>query len=315
MNRQFSIVIPLYNKEQQVALTLESVLTQTHDDFEIVVVEDGSTDRSAEVVQSIRDRRIRLVRQPNAGVSQARNKGIEMAKYDYIAFLDADDFWKPEFLSIINRLIDKYPDAGLYCTNYIFKTGPNSWRKPNLCHLPDTPDALLDNYFQIGGSGDLLLSSSCSSCIPKKVLRETGGFPEGEKLGEDQEVWINIALKYPYAFTRQIAAIYCVDDDNRATVRNIPVEELPFSKRLQRRLDGGEVPPYMRRWVQKYIASHLIYIGSMNVRTGNYSTARQLLLDLRCLQHPIRQLGWLGMSYIRQITRLLGLRSTRIITS
>jgi hypothetical protein len=147
------------------------------------------------------------------------------------------------------------------------------------------------------------------------VLRETGGFPEGEKLGEDQEVWINIALKYPYAFTRQIAAIYCVDDDNRATVRNIPVEELPFSKRLQRRLDGGEVPPYMRRWVQKYIASHLIYIGSMNVRTGNYSTARQLLLDLRCLQHPIRQLGWLGMSYIRQITRLLGLRSTRIITS
>ena len=85
-----SVVIPLYNKEKQIRKTLQSVLTQTFQDFEIVVVNDGSTDNSAIEVEKVKDPRIRLIHQQNAGVSAARNKGIEEARYELIAFLDAD---------------------------------------------------------------------------------------------------------------------------------------------------------------------------------------------------------------------------------
>src|SRR5690554_2358538 len=106
----FSVVIPLYNKEKYISLTLKSVLNQSFKDFEILIVNDGSTDRSVEVVKKFDDSRIRLVDQPNAGVSAARNKGIKEAKFDWVAFLDADDRWDVEFLSEIANAIKKYPN-------------------------------------------------------------------------------------------------------------------------------------------------------------------------------------------------------------
>jgi len=90
----FSVVIPLYNKERSVKNTIESVLNQTFQDFEVIVVNDGSTDNSLEVVKSFNDERIRIINQKNSGVSSARNRGIKEAKYEWIAFLDADDLWE-----------------------------------------------------------------------------------------------------------------------------------------------------------------------------------------------------------------------------
>ena len=104
-----SVIIPLYNKEKQVAHTLESVLSQTFQRFEIVVVNDGSTDNSVAEVEKIGDSRIRLIHQKNGGVSAARNRGIEDSKYELLAFLDADDEWKPEYLEAQYNLFEKYP--------------------------------------------------------------------------------------------------------------------------------------------------------------------------------------------------------------
>jgi glycosyltransferase involved in cell wall biosynthesis len=96
---------------------LDSVISQKVQDFEIVVVNDGSTDKSADIVKNFSDTRIRLINQKNAGVSVARNRGINEAKSELIAFLDADDEWMPDYLETILRLREKYPCAGLYATS------------------------------------------------------------------------------------------------------------------------------------------------------------------------------------------------------
>src|SRR5574344_1047459 len=116
-----SVVIPLYNKERYIERALRSVLNQTFGDFEIVVVNDGSTDASVSVVEGIEDSRIRIINQKNGGVSAARNRGIEESKYDIVAFLDADDVWKENHLSVIAELIDKYPACGVFATSYYFQ--------------------------------------------------------------------------------------------------------------------------------------------------------------------------------------------------
>ena len=110
----FSVVIPLYNKQDCIRNTVQSVLNQTFPDFEINIVDDGSTDRSLEIARQFDDPRIRVFSKPNGGVSSARNYGIRQSRKKYIAFLDADDLWYPDYLSEIARLIDKYPGCGIY---------------------------------------------------------------------------------------------------------------------------------------------------------------------------------------------------------
>ena len=114
-----SVVIPLYNKEKSIAHTLKCVLNQTYRDFEVVVVDDGSKDNSAAVVEQFEDKRIRLVRQKNGGVSAARNRGIAEARGEYVAFLDADDVWKQNHLESITNLIHQFPKSKAWATCYV----------------------------------------------------------------------------------------------------------------------------------------------------------------------------------------------------
>lgn len=117
-----SVVIPLYNKAHTIVNTLNTVFAQTYQDFEVVIVNDGSTDKGVEVIQqNFKDSRIRIIHQKNAGVSAARNRGVDESKGDYIAFLDGDDEWHPEYLSTMHELIVKYPEAGLFlCAGLIY---------------------------------------------------------------------------------------------------------------------------------------------------------------------------------------------------
>lgn len=115
-----SVVIPLYNKEKSIAQSLKSVLDQTYTNFEIVVVDDGSTDKSVEVVKNIGDDRIQLLCQPNAGPSKARNTGVKNSKGDWIVFLDADDELLPEALSIFTEIIVEHQDVDIIdCNRYV----------------------------------------------------------------------------------------------------------------------------------------------------------------------------------------------------
>ena len=203
-----SVVIPLYNKEHQIAETLRSVLEQTFQDFEVVIVDDGSTDKSAEEALKIRDPRIRLVRQENAGVSSARNRGIEEARFDLIAFLDADDRWKPEYLQTQYDLFQKYPQCGVFACNYEFVHADGSIHPTVIRKLAfEGQDGILDNYFEVASCSHPPICS-ISIMVRKEALLRIGGFPVGIRSGEDLLTWARLACQYQIAYSLPSQAQY-----------------------------------------------------------------------------------------------------------
>ena len=127
----FSIIIPLYNKERYVENAIKSILKQTITDYEIIIVNDGSTDSSKEIISKYVSDKIRIIdHQKNKGLSAARNTGIKNATSDYVTFLDADDLWKPNFLQTIKNLISSYPEAHIFATNYD-EVYPKTTHKPH----------------------------------------------------------------------------------------------------------------------------------------------------------------------------------------
>lgn len=202
-----SIIIPLYNKEGSIAQALDSVMAQECQDFEVIVVDDGSTDGGAAVVENYGDPRIRLVRQENAGVSAARNRGIEEAKGEYVAFLDADDVWMPGFLSEIVALQREFPQCRAQATNYVFNS--NGVKSPTILRkIPFSGErGVLVNYFEVASCSHPPVCSICV-CIERRLLQEIGGFPVGIKSGEDLLTWARVAVRTDWAYSMRAMAQY-----------------------------------------------------------------------------------------------------------
>lgn len=204
----FSIIIPLYNKEQSIVSTLQTVLKQTFQDFEIVIVDDGSTDHSVEEVKKVIDPRIRLIHQSNAGVSAARNRGIDEARGEYIAFLDADDEWKPDYLKAQYELTLKYTECSVFTCNYEFKDTQEKVTSTIIRKLPfKDEDGILSNYFEVASCSHPPLWTS-AVIVKKSAIQSIGGFPVGIKSGEDLLTWARLACKYSIAYTQKSQAIY-----------------------------------------------------------------------------------------------------------
>lgn len=203
-----SVVIPLYNKERQIADTLSAVLSQTYQDIEVVVVDDGSTDHSVEKVKTFTDSRIRLVSQCNAGVSAARNRGIEEARGEYIAFLDADDEWRPEYLETQYHLTRKYPECNVFVCNYEFRDAEGGVKPTIIRKLPfEGEDGILSNYFEVASCSHPPLWTS-AVMVRKTAIQAVGGFPVGVKSGEDLLTWARLAVQNSIAFTQKPMSIY-----------------------------------------------------------------------------------------------------------
>ncbi len=203
----FSIVIPLYNKEKYIKATLESVLKQTYSNFEVVIINDGSTDSSCDYVLTIKDSRIRIVHQNNKGVSTARNNGIKKSKGKYIVLLDADDLWLPNHLQDFKNAIKKYPLEFVFGNNYKYKLKENSYKPTYISNLPEGEDiVLVKNYFKCSLPSTLICASSV--CIQKDILKDDLVFNEELTSGEDTDLWIRLGLKYPFVFNKNIGAIY-----------------------------------------------------------------------------------------------------------
>lgn len=209
-----SVVIPLYNKEQSIASTLQTVLKQTYQDFEIVIVNDGSTDHSVEEVKKVTDPRIRLIHQNNAGVSAARNRGIEETKGEYIAFLDADDEWKSDYLKTQYELTQKYPECNVFACNYEFKDTQGKVTPTIIKKLPfKGEDGILSNYFEVASCSHPPLWTS-AVMVKKNSIQSIGGFPIGIKSGEDLLTWARLACQFSIVFYTIPLATFIFDEQH-----------------------------------------------------------------------------------------------------
>lgn len=209
----FSIVIPLYNKEKQIAKTLESIFNQTFQEYEIVIVNDGSTDNSAKIVKQINDKRIRLINQPNSGVSSARNTGIKNSSFEYVAFLDADDEWEKDYLENVNYMIKKYSECNIFATNYKIVDTKGKERFPvntllaRFSKTTDNKSGILIDYFDFASRTAPPLWTSAIVCT-KTSIENIDYFPKGIKMGEDLIVWAKLASNYKVCYSKNIKSIY-----------------------------------------------------------------------------------------------------------
>lgn len=209
---RFSVIIPLYNKAPYIEKALRSVLAQSFKDYEIVVVDDGSTDGSGEIAETVLSQsssKYNIIYQPNAGVSTARNNGVSASHGDYICFLDADDWWAPIFLERMEWLIKEYPEAGIYGTNYYYvKNG-----RQRVCVT--TAETGYIDYCKVYAEKLQMPLTSISTALTRRVFDEFGGFRPVLKLGEDFDLWIRIALKYKVAFLNEPLAFYFQNSDKK----------------------------------------------------------------------------------------------------
>lgn len=203
-----SVIIPLFNKENLISRTLHTVLNQTFQRFEIIIVNDGSTDKSIAEVNKIKDERIRIINQVNSGVSAARNRGIQEAKYELIAFLDADDEWKEDYLQTQYELYLKYPECSVFSTTYLFQKTNGRRTPPLIQHIPfEGICGILSTYFKVSAVSDPPLWTSAVMVL-KSAIQTIGGFPLGVKSGEDLLTWARLACRYNIAYTIKPMAIY-----------------------------------------------------------------------------------------------------------
>ena len=293
-----SVVVPLFNKERHIGRAIQSVLAQTMQDFEIVVVDDGSTDGSASAVEKMTDSRIRLVKQVNAGVSAARNKGVVEARNELIAFLDADDAYLPDFLEHVLQLVIQYPDAVAYALNYV------------------TVDALGTRRSAVSGvtkampldtAGYLAMAKFCSPIHPSSVavrreaLHRAGDFPVGVKLGEDLDTWLRLSFIGPVAFDPRLGCTYHLDADHRALVGTPPPLRYAFFDTLDRWAATQEhLRDTTRSDIEEFKNFFTIVHAHFQIRWGDRREGRRVLMACRTRVFRTRKWRWVATSFLPQ---------------
>ncbi len=274
-----SVVIPLFNKSDTVRRTIASVCAQVFEAWELIIVDDGSTDGGAELVNEFEDERIRVFRQENAGVSIARNRGIEEANAEWIAFLDADDEWLPKFLEILMPIAEAEKDVVMLSANQHVGLGG-----PML--LSASLPSGLQSYFRMNnGFIGPVHSSNC--LISKQTLTKVGGFVVGQKLFEDWTCWMKAACDGDFYFLNQPLSIYHADSECSASRQSrepkdfyryafdlVQAAEAILSKGSLSASKSSELRSYLNRFILRSACPGIL-------PNGGLKECRQLLRAVR----------------------------------
>ncbi|MGY0393087.1 glycosyltransferase family 2 protein [Bizionia sp. KMM 8389] len=226
MTPYFSIVVSVYNKGKFIKNTIASVLNQSFQDFELIIVNDGSTDDSHKIITSFTDKRIRYFEQQNQGAAATRNFGIKQTKSELIALLDGDDIWLPDYLETISKTIKKHPNEQVFATaiahKYKKKITPVSY------NFPIDGKTTLKNYFD--NSKDHTLLSSSSIVFYKTILNTTGYFDTSIISGQDTDLWIRIGMHYSIVFINQVHVYYTYSNDSLSNTSLTVASKPKFDK-------------------------------------------------------------------------------------
>jgi glycosyltransferase involved in cell wall biosynthesis len=309
-----SVVVPLYNKAPYVRRTLESVAGQTLEDLEVIVVDDGSTDGSAEAVAAFTDSRFRLVRQSNAGPGAARNRGLAEVTAPYVAFLDADDCWLPHFLSENVSILEMHRSAAAVSCGWYEDPGgafPARWWRE--CHVAEGIVAISPRTRARDLVGMIAYTNPSTILARSESVRRWGGFYEaGCRYGEDATLFLKMLLNEPFYFhRRQLARMDVQASQLCRNYRSMrPVE--PFL------LDDGIVravcPPPLRALLREFLKARACKTASVLGFWGEWRGANEIVrrfISPRDWQTPlfpvavlsasplVMPIGWVARSFTR----------------
>lgn len=290
---KFSVVIPLYNKEHYIEKTLDSVLKQTFQDFEILVVDDGSSDDSLAAAKKVVSDKIKIIEQPNQGVSVARNTGILNAKGTYIAFLDADDEWRENYLETINELTNEYTQSDIYVTAYAVCMGNG---KVNLSTQLEPEKGCLDSYWLTLAKGYDFVWTSATT-IRREALINAGCFKPGEKIGQDLDMWARVAKNNPkVAYSSKICVNYNRAAEANARTRVRIAWADAFIRDLEEQLNNPERTDMERDSIQKkYDKKMTVYIFTC-ILAGEKKRATEALRSWKGEKNTRNNLLRVGLS-------------------
>ncbi len=248
---KISVIIPLYNKEHYILSTLQSVIEQSYKDWEAIIINDGSTDNSVEVVKTISDPRIRLYNQENQGISAARNRGIHLASGEFIALLDADDTWPANYLEVMVGLAENYPKYSIFAVaqkNRPIKTLPTG--------ISIIEDYCTYNY--IFWTGSML--------VKKSVYDEVGYFRVGIQPGEDIDMWLRMHCKYKSVYLNEELVDHpYVTENNFGRIYN-PEKSLPV-------WEWYDYPYHDKKKLYRYTTEQLTLWANIFATQKNYNYA------------------------------------------
>ena len=297
MSGSISVVIPLYNKVRHINRAVDSVLGQTFEDFELIIVDDGSTDGSGDAVRRYDDPRIRLIVQANSGVSAARNRGVAEAKFELVAFLDADDEWLPDFLETVLKLRNQFPKASVWATSYSV-VGSDG------IHLqvafPGTDEASreggLIDYFKSSGPWRPVHASAVM--VQKGALTKAGGFPVELRCGEDSDTWVRMALRYPIAWWPAAKALLHQDAENRTDDYCYTGVYL-YARSLNEFFKEGDEKRSLDIYIRRYIARCHMKSLKGNWLAGDRAAMNTIFADLRKIKGArLKSLIWRCLYYL-----------------
>ncbi len=266
----FSVIIPAYNAESFIQSSIDSVLSQTRDDYEIVVVDDGSNDHTAEIIKSIDDFRIRYIYQENKGVSAARNTGIRNAKGEYICFLDADDLWKPHHLEVIYEMIEAFPDCDVYITGHELRL--HNGKSINKSCGVDGPTQINNAYKHIWNFGYFFHTNSIA--CRTSVFDEVGLFEIGVKNCEDDDMWYRLFAYYSVAVSNVVTTVY-IRENSRATASKMFVEDWIFLHRVEGIMASSKVTHERKQYLRRLLEQRKLSAVRYKILIGDKKNARK----------------------------------------
>ena len=279
-----SVIIPTYNRAEFVGRAIKSVLNQTYRNFELLVVDDGSSDNTKEVVKDFKSSRLKYIRhEENEGVSSARNSGIKKSTGKYLAFLDSDDEWLPGKLEkqVERFSASEFSDVGLVYTGaYILK-------KPGQIISKQTPSHSGQLFNTILKKGNIVCGGGSSVLIKRECFNEVGVFREDLPAAEDYEMWLRIARFFKFDYIEELSVKYYEQANNRMS--NNPVAHEEACWYLYENYYSKHLHPLMRR---KRLANRLSIVGHLYCKNASMMEGRKkLLYSLRL--NPFSYRSWL----------------------